>query len=148
MMKKLLSKEQIHFLLQFCLKFLIKRGNKTKFFIIINNIVSLLKKMTKQDPFLIFFKIIKNVEPFCEVKNLKIRGVTRKVPVAIYPKRQKYLAIKFLIINSKKRNEKTITKKLTLELLDALALNGRSIKSSIDLHKTAEINKVFAQYRN
>jgi small subunit ribosomal protein S7 len=147
-MKKLLSKEQIHFLLQFFLKFLIKKGNKTKNFIGINNIVSLLKKITKQDPFFIFFKIIQNIEPFCEVKNLKIRGVIRKVPVAIYPKRQKYLAIKFLIVNSKKRNEKPVAKKLTLEFLDALALNGRSIKSCIDLHKTAEINKIFAQYRN
>jgi small subunit ribosomal protein S7 len=148
MVKKLFSKEQIHFLLQFYIKFLIKKGNKHKFFIVLQNTFSSLKKITKQDPLLIFLNIVKNVEPFCEVKNLKIRGVTRKVPVAIYPMRQKYLAIKFLIENSKKRNEKTLTKRLTLEFLDALSLTGRSIKSCVVLHKTAETNKIFAQYRN
>nr|QIC54972.1 ribosomal protein S7 [Cryptophyta sp. CCMP2293] len=147
-MINLFSKKQLHFLLQFCLKFLIKKGNKTKSFIVINNSLSLLKKMTRQNAFIILFKSIKHVEPFCEVKNLRIRGVTRKVPVAIYSIRQKYLAIKFLTTNSKKRNEKTTAKKLTLEFLDALALTGRSVKSCVDLHNIAETNKVFLQYRS
>ena len=146
--KKLFNKQQIHYLILHWLRLLLTNGNKLKNFTLINKIFFLIKKATTSNPFMIILKSIKNVEPFCEVKNLKIKGVVRKVPVAIYPKRQKILAIKLLVINSKKRKEKTFVKKLSLEFLDSIAFTGKSLQNCADFHKIAETNKIFIQYRN
>ena len=148
MTKKLFNRELVNFLFLYCLKSLIKKGSKIKYFAVFSQFISLVKRMTKKDPFLIILKSIENVEPFCEVKNLKIRGLVHKVPVAVYPKRQKYLAIKFLIMNAKMRNEKKLHKRLTLEFLDAFLFTGNSMKNCIELHKIAETNKIFAQFKN
>jgi small subunit ribosomal protein S7 len=148
MAKLFFNKEQVHHIILYCLKLLIKNGNKTKIFVLFSNFFSSLKKHTLENPSIVFLKIIRNIEPFCEVKNLKIRGVARKVPVSIHAKRQKFLAIKCLISNSKKRKEKTLIKKLTLEFIDALGFAGKSAKSCTALHKTAELNKIFVQYKN
>jgi small subunit ribosomal protein S7 len=148
MIKKLFNKQQIHYLILYWLRLLLIDGNKLKNFVLVNEFFFIIKKATMSDPFMIISKSIKNVEPFCEVKNLKIKGVIRKVPVAIYPKRQKILAIKLLVINSKMRKEKTLIKKLSLEFLDVIAFTGNSLKNCSDFHKIAETNKIFIQYRN
>jgi len=48
---------------------------------------------------------------------------------------------------ARKRNEKTMTDRLTNELLDAVAGRGGSFKKKEDVHKMAEANRAFAHYR-
>jgi ribosomal protein S7 len=144
----LFNKEQTQFIFLFCLKVLIKKGSKAKSLKVLNNFATLLKKNTEQNLFSVILKSVKNVEPFCEVKNLKVGAVIRRVPVAVYSKKQKYIAIKCLIANAKKQNEKIFTKKLTTEFEAALLFSGKSVKNCIDFHKIAEINKIFTLYRN
>jgi small subunit ribosomal protein S7 len=52
-----------------------------------------------------------------------------------------------LIEFSKKRSEKSMSRKLASELLDAANNRGSSVKKREDTHKMAEANKAFAHYR-
>lgn len=79
---------------------------------------------------------------------MKIGGSNYKVPTEIHPVRQRVLAIKFIVSNSNKRNEKFASYRVAMELLDTFSLSSQSIKKCDDVHKIAEANKVYIQYRN
>lgn len=110
--------------------------------------LSLIKKIKKTNPISVVHLSIQAVKPFCEIKSLKIGASNYKVPTEINPIRQRVLGIRFLISNSKKRNEKSLPQRIAMEIFDTIALSSQSLKSCDDLHKTAEANKVYIQYRN
>jgi len=61
--------------------------------------------IAKTNPINLISSSIELIKPFCEIKSLKIGGSNYKVPTEIHPIRQRALAIKFLVLNSLKRNE-------------------------------------------
>lgn len=95
----------------------------------------------------IFHEAMTNVKPAVEVRSRRVGGATYQVPVEVRPDRAQALAIRWLIINSRKRSEKTMTERLSAELLDASNNRGASVKKREDTHKMAEANKAFAHYR-
>mgnify|MGYP001455191332 CR=1 FL=1 len=54
---------------------------------------------------------------------------------------------KWILSNSKKRNEKTQRERLANELIDAFENKGNSVKKKDEVHKMAEANRAFAHYR-
>ncbi len=69
------------------------------------------------------------------------------MPIEIRGERRTALGIRWIISYARKRNEKTMSKKLAGELLDASQGRGNSVKKREDTHKMAEANKAFAHYR-
>jgi small subunit ribosomal protein S7 len=63
------------------------------------------------------------------------------------PSRRVALGIRWLIIHSRERTEKTMKEKLAAELMDAANNRGGAIKKRESVHKMAEANKAFAHYR-
>ena len=61
--------------------------------------------------------------------------------------RQQTLALRWLIGNSRSRNERSMANKLAAELMDAYNNTGTSIKKKEDVFKMAEANKAFVHYR-
>ena len=59
----------------------------------------------------------------------------------------KLFAFKWILSNSKKRNEKTQRERLANELIDAFENKGNSVKKKDEVHKMAEANRAFAHYR-
>ena len=57
------------------------------------------------------------------------------------------LGIRWLITAARERNEKTMTERLSAELLDASNNRGNAVKKREDTHRMAEANKAFAHYR-
>ena len=51
------------------------------------------------------------------------------------------------IIAARDRNEKTMTERLSAELLDASNNRGNAVKKREDTHKMAEANRAFSHYR-
>jgi len=133
--------------LNFC-RLLLKCGNKTTSENKVRVGFSLLKKTKKQYPQPLFVSAIEIVKPFCEVKKIKISGANHKVPVEVIPSRQKLLGLKFLVANTMKRPERSITKRISNEILDTLSLSSQSVKNCDEIHKVSEVNKVYIQYRN
>ena len=130
------------------LKLYLTKGNKQLAENIIRQSFSILKKIKKTNPISLISSTVEIVKPFCEIKSLKIGGSNYKVPTEIHPVRQKVLAIRFLVTNSIKRNEKRAARCIAMEIFDTFSLSSQSIKNCDDVHKIAEANKVYIQYRN
>ena len=99
------------------------------------------------DPLEYFQKSINNVKPSVEVKSRRVGGATYQVPMEVRSTRAQALAFKWILTNSKKRNEKTQRERLANELIDAFENKGNSVKKKDEVHKMAEANRAFAHYR-
>ena len=71
----------------------------------------------------------------------------RQVPVEVRAERKYALALRWLVTNSRKRAGRTMSEKLTGELLDAANNTGASVKKKEEIHRMADANKAFAHYR-
>ena len=94
-----------------------------------------------------FEDAMNNIMPVLEVKARRIGGATYQVPIEVRPERRQALALRWLVMFSRKRGEKTMEDRLANEILDAMNNTGASVKRKEDLHKMAEANKAFAHYR-
>jgi len=57
------------------------------------------------------------------------------------------MAIKWMILYTRKRNEKTMAQRLAAEILAAAKEEGAAVKKRTDTHKMAEANKAFSHFR-
>ncbi len=99
------------------------------------------------DPVVTLKRALDNVKPTLEVRSRRVGGATYQVPVEVRPARSTTLALRWLVLYSRQRREKTMTERLMNELLDASNGLGASVKKREDTHKMAESNKAFAHYR-
>ena len=74
------------------------------------------KKTTEQDPMSVLDKAIKNITPEVEVKSKRIGGANLQVPVEVRPRRQKSLAIRWLVTYARSRRERGFAERLAQEL--------------------------------
>jgi small subunit ribosomal protein S7 len=102
---------------------------------------------TAQEPVEILRKALDNVRPTLEVRSRRVGGSTYQVPVEVKPHRANTLALRWLVSYARSRREKTMTERLTNEILDASNGLGAAVKRREDTHKMAESNKAFAHYR-
>ncbi len=102
---------------------------------------------TGQDAMEVFNQAMANVMPLLEVKARRVGGSNYQVPIEIRPERRQTLAIRWIVINARKRSEREMSDKLANELLDAMNNTGGSVKKKEDTHRMAEANKAFAHYR-
>lgn len=105
------------------------------------------EKIQGVEPLEVFLQAIENVKPMLEVKSRRVGGANYQVPIEVKPSRQQALAIRWLILNSRNRNERGMVKRLAGEIADAYNNTGGAVKKKEDTHKMAEANKAFAHYR-
>ena len=105
------------------------------------------EEKSKANPLEAFHAALDNVAPHLEVRSRRVGGATYQVPVEVRPGRRQALAIRWLIIAARKRNETTMIDRLSGELLDASNNRGSAVKKREDTHKMADANKAFAHYR-
>ena len=101
----------------------------------------------KAEPIGLFHQALDNIAPHVEVRSRRVGGATYQVPVDVRPERRQALAIRWLIIAARKRNETTMIDRLCGELLDAANNRGSAVKKREDTHKMAEANRAFSHYR-
>ena len=90
---------------------------------------------------------LSNVMPQVEVRSRRVGGATFQIPMPIRPDRKVSMAMKWLILFARKRNEKTMAQKLAAEVLAAFKEEGAAVKKRVDVHKMAEANKAFSHFR-
>ncbi|MCH4249300.1 MAG: 30S ribosomal protein S7 [Microbacteriaceae bacterium] len=105
------------------------------------------REKTGEDPVATLKKALDNVRPTLEVRSRRVGGSTYQVPVEVKPHRANTLALRWLVTYARLRREKTMTERLTNEILDASNGLGAAVKRREDTHKMAESNKAFAHYR-
>ena len=106
-----------------------------------------MKEKTGQDALEVFNQAMENVMPVLEVKARRVGGSNYQVPIEIRPERRQTLAIRWIVLNARKRNDRIISDRLANELLDAMNNTGGAVKKKEDTHRMAEANKAFAHYR-
>ena len=106
-----------------------------------------IESKVKSDPLAIFRQALENVAPAVEVRSRRVGGATYQVPVEVRTVRRQALGIRWLISAARERNEKTMTERLSAELLDASNNRGNAVKKREDVHRMAEANRAFSHYR-
>ena len=106
-----------------------------------------IESRAKSDPMALFHEALDNVKPAIEVRSRRVGGATYQVPVEVRSDRAQALAIRWIIGAARKRNENTMTDRLSGELMDASNNRGAAVKKREDTHKMAEANKAFSHYR-
>jgi len=122
-------------------------GNKGTAQKIVYDAFEIMKAKLNQEPMEIFNQAMNNVMPVLEVKARRVGGANYQVPIEIRPERRQTLAIRWIVINTRKRSEREMAKKLAGELMDAFNNTGGSVKKKEDTHRMAEANKAFAHFR-
>jgi len=126
---------------------LMRKGRKSIAERICYGAFDLIEERAKQDPLMVFKKALDNVKPVLEVKSRRVGGATYQVPVEVRQDRRVALGMRWIILYSKARGEKTMQEKLAGEIMDAANNRGNAVKKREDTHKMAEANKAFAHYR-
>lgn len=126
---------------------LMYKGKKAIAERIVYDALELAHRKLKRDPIEIFQTALNNIKPQIEVRSRRVGGSTYQIPVEVRFERAQTLAIRWLIIHTRKRHEKTMSEKLCAELLDAFNQKGNAIKKRDDTHKMAEANRAFSHYR-
>ena len=90
---------------------------------------------------------IENIKPKLETKARRVGGANYQVPMEVSAERQQTLAIRWLVMCARKRNERGMENRLGAEIVDAFNQAGGAIKKRDDMHRQAEANKAFAHYR-
>lgn len=122
-------------------------GKKSAAERIVYNAFDRVEDKIKRAPVEVFHEALENIKPSLEVRSRRVGGATYQVPVDVRPERREALAIRWLIIAARKRNENTMEERLAGELLDAVNNRGTAVKKREDTHKMAEANKAFSHYR-
>ena len=122
-------------------------GKKSVAESIVYGALSRVETRLKREPISAFHEALENVKPSVEVRSRRVGGATYQVHVEVRTERREALAIRWLIIAARKRNENTMEERLAAELSDAVNNRGTAVKKREDTHKMADANKAFSHYR-
>jgi small subunit ribosomal protein S7 len=126
---------------------LLRQGKKSLAERIFYSALEAVEERVKEDPVKVFRKAIENAAPMLEVRSRRVGGATYQVPVEVNERRRIALSIRWMIQNARSRAGKTMSEKLTGEIVDAYNNAGGAIKKREEVHRMAEANKAFAHYR-
>ena len=102
---------------------------------------------SEEEPLKVFKKAVENCKPVVEVKSRRVGGANYQVPIEVPQSRRMSLALRWLIGYARSRSEKGMAERLAAEILDAAAGRGSALKKKEDVHRMADANKAFANYR-
>ena len=115
---------------------------------IMNDTFEEIKSKGQKNPEGIFDKAIENVVPKIEVRPKRVWGSIFQVPQEVKPKRQIFLASKWLIDAARSKKGAEFSKFLAIELIEAANETGTAYKKKLEVYKMAEANKAFARFAN
>ena len=127
--------------------YLMVDGKKSIAYSIFYDAVAIVENKTGENGLETWKKALANVSPTVEVKSRRVGGATFQVPLEVRPDRKISLGMKWMIMFTRKRGEKTMTDKLAAEIIAASKGEGGSIKKKDDTHRMAEANKAFSHFR-
>ncbi len=114
---------------------------------IVYSAMKLAGEKLNDEPLNVLTTAIENVKPKLETKARRVGGANYQVPMEVSADRQQTLAIRWIVMFARKRNERGMENKLAAEIVDAVNQAGGAIKRRDDMHRQAEANKAFAHYR-
>jgi small subunit ribosomal protein S7 len=126
---------------------ILQSGKKSLAQKIVYSSLELISAKTEENPILVLEKAVKNVTPQVEVKARRVGGSTYQVPIEIRAYRGTNVSLKWITEFARARAGKSMSIKLSNEIMDAAKESGNSIRRKEQTHKMAEANKAFAHFR-
>lgn len=105
------------------------------------------KKVEEESGLDTFKKALNNIMPPVEVKSRRVGGSTFQIPIEVRPKRKLALGITWMIMYAKKRNDKSMARKLAAEIIAGAKEEGAAFKKKEDTLRMAEANKAFSHFK-
>jgi small subunit ribosomal protein S7 len=122
-------------------------GKKSTAYDIFYEAMDIVEQRTSENSLEMWKKALSNVTPQVEVKSRRVGGATFQIPMEVRPDRKISVGMKWLILYSRKRNEKTMAAKLAGEVMAAAKEEGAAYKKKEDTHRMAEANKAYSHFR-
>jgi len=123
-------------------------GKKSTAYAIFYDAIDMVSEKTERaDGIEVWKEALTNVMPHVEVRSRRVGGATFQIPNQIRPDRKISMAMKWLILFARKRNEKTMSQRLANEIVAASKEEGAAVKKRQDTHKMAEANNAFSHFR-
>lgn len=126
---------------------LMRDGKKNVARKILYQAFEVIEEKTGEEGMDVFKSALDNVSPVVEVRSRRVGGSTYQVPVEVRPDRGTALGMRWLIEASSGRNDKSMARRLSRELLDAANNEGGAVRKKDEVHRMAEANKAFAHFR-
>ncbi len=126
---------------------LLQNGKKSVAKKIVYDSLDIIFSKINKDPIFILEKSIKKISPKVQLKARRIGGANYQVPVILTRLKSTKIALKWLILFSRKRIGNSMSVKLANEILDIYKGIGNSLKKKEETHKMAEANKAFLQLK-
>lgn len=113
---------------------------------LLEDALQIVRERGNKDPEAIMDKAFENVMPRVEVRPKRIGGAIFQVPGDVLPKRQFFLASKWIKESAQARKGTPFAQALATELIEASQETGNAFKKKLDVYKNAEANKVNARF--
>jgi small subunit ribosomal protein S7 len=126
---------------------LMRDGKKNVARKILYQAFEIIEEKTGEDGMEVFKNAMSNVSPVVEVRSRRVGGSTYQVPVEVRPDRSTALGMRWIIKASSGRNDKSMARRLSRELMDASNNEGGAVRKKDEVHRMAEANKAFAHFR-
>jgi len=134
-------------LLQRLINKVMERGKKSKAEKIVYGALQIVHERTKRNPLEVLAEAIRNCIPLVETRPRRVGGATYQVPIEVRPSRRISLALRWIVLAAREREEKTMAHRLASELIEASQGRGGAVRMKEEMHRIAEANRAFAHYR-
>ena len=122
-------------------------GKKTTAQRVVYTAMDLIREESHRDPMEVFELALKNATPLVEVKARRIGGATYQVPTDLRSNRSEALAMRWSIRGARGRAGMPMRRGLANELMEASRGEGSAVRRREELHRMAEANRAFVNFR-
>ncbi len=126
---------------------LMRDGKKNVARKILYQAFEIIEEKTGNEGMEVFKSALENASPVVEVRSRRVGGSTYQVPIEVRPERSTALGMRWIIGACSGRNDKSMARRLSRELLDASNNEGGAVRKKDEVHRMAEANKAFAHFR-
>jgi len=126
---------------------LMRDGKKSVARKIVYQAFEIIEERTGETGVEVFRSALQNSTPVVEVKSRRVGGATYQVPVEVRQECGTALGMRWLIKAARSRNDKSMSLRLSRELIDASKNEGGAVRKKDETHRMAEANKAFAHFR-
>jgi small subunit ribosomal protein S7 len=126
--------------------YIMQGGKKHLARTLLDEAFAIIKERGNKDPDALMEKAFENIMPRVEVRPKRIGGAIFQVPGDVLPKRQFFLASKWIKESAQSKKGTPFAQALATELIEASQETGNAFKKKLDVYKNAEANKVNARF--
>jgi len=126
---------------------LMRDGKKNVARKIVYQAFEVIEEKTGETGIEIFRNALQNSTPVVEVKSRRVGGATYQVPIEVRQERGTALGMRWIIRAARSRNDKSMSIRLSRELMDASNNEGGAVRKKDETHRMADANKAFAHFR-